>query len=141
MTEQGPWFERPYGRNSDGAWEEARDQCRTLLKEWAKRHPPYFGTYKEVAEHVIAVPWPEGDAFRGQIGWLLGQVSFEEARRGKPLLSALVVNADTRKPGSGLFDLARDELGLNVGRSEREEDSFWLEEAARCRQYWQTNSE
>jgi hypothetical protein len=68
--------------------------------------------------------------FRG-LNEALGHVSMYEVEHGRPMLSALVVNQDTRKPGDGFGKLARH-LGLVVDY----DDEFWLAEVDQVIRLW-----
>ena len=68
--------------------------------------------------------------FRG-LNEALGHVSMYEVEHGRPMLSALVVNADTRKPGDGFAKLARH-LGLEA----KDDDDFWRSELGRVVEFW-----
>ncbi|MEV5368316.1 hypothetical protein ACWIG2_08075 [Streptomyces cellulosae] len=64
----------------------------------------------------------------------LGHVSAYEAEHGRPMLSALVVREDSRKPGSGYIQLARD-CGI---ATEDEGDKFWEQQLAEVVRFWAT---
>lgn len=62
-------------------------------------------TYQEVGDLIgldMANP-----AHRNEIAAILGEISSYEHQHGRPLLSAVVVLAETGWPGQGFFDLAR----------------------------------
>ncbi len=69
---------KPYGATED-VWEQAKDQARAVLYEWAAAGR--YGYYTELADRVTAITWLDGEAFGGQIGWMLGQLSLEELTR------------------------------------------------------------
>lgn len=68
--------------------------------------------------------------FRG-LNEALGHVSMYEVEHGRPMLSAIVVNEDTGRPGSGFAKLARH-LGFMV----EEEDTFWRTELEAVVRFW-----
>jgi hypothetical protein len=47
---------------------------------------------------------------------------------GKPMLSALVVNQDTKIPGPGFFELAVALGKLPAGASDQDKKAFWQKE-------------
>ena len=69
---------------------------------------------------------------RRRIGSILGELSEDEHRAGRPLISAVVVASGTAVPGGGFFELAR-RLGLL--RAE-DKDSFYIQELRRVHDYW-----
>ena len=76
-------------------------------------------TYQDIA---LIMKLPQRGAFMGgEVGHILGEISEDEFRAGRPMLSAVAVNVKG-KPGSGFFTLARD-----LGRPcrEGEEEAFW----------------
>lgn len=74
---------------------------------------------------------------RIRIAQILGEISKEERRAGRPLLSAVVVLKDQNVPGRGFFDLASS-LGLYDGR---DDVSYWTQELRSVHQYWSTLSD
>jgi hypothetical protein len=68
--------------------------------------------------------------FRG-LNEALGHISMYEVEHGRPMLSALVVNAETGKPGEGFARLA-EHLGIQVDDSE----VFWQAELAEVVDFW-----
>lgn len=68
--------------------------------------------------------------FRG-LNEALGHVSTYEAEHGRPMLSAIVVNKDTRMPGEGFAALA-----ARLGRKVVDERTFWIEELASVVGLW-----
>jgi len=84
----------------------------------------------EVARHRGTVNY--GDIMnelggRGHIGKVLDEVNRREHAKGHPMLSALVVQKDTGRPGDGFWSLVA-ELFPSVGRQ-----GFW---EAECERIW-----
>lgn len=90
-------------------------------------------TYKDLCgkidpdEHYWAYP-----RFRG-IGKVLGRISTFEHENGRPLLSCLVVQQDSRKAGPGFAMLAR-ELGFGIPAGG--ESDFWRSQVEAVVRYW-----
>ena len=61
----------------------------------------------------------------------LGRVSRYEVEHGRPMLSALVVSQDSRVPGPGFVELARD-LDLPVN----DPDTYWDDELTELVRFW-----
>lgn len=136
MSRKPPlWVDKEYA-GYGASWWDAVDQCRDVLVEWASHED--LGTYKQLSERVDAIPWPDGPHTHegSQIGWLLGNVSAREWVEDRPLLSAVVVAADTRKPGRGFFDLAVELGELQRGASTDRKDDYWAAEVGRCFSHW-----
>jgi len=68
-------------------------------------------------------------AFEGDLVPLLRALSIDEDDAGRGLLSAVVVRADTRLPGTGWFRLAADR-----GRDGSEPLEMWRAECAQLQQ-------
>ena len=68
---------------------------------------------------------------------VLDAISRDEASEGRPMLSAVVVNADTRNPGDGFYRLA-----FEVGRaaSPNPDVAFWAAELKALYEYWSRNA-
>jgi len=123
------WATSSYG-NDDVAWDEAKQECRTVLHEWCDRKEPH--SYIELIARVRSIPWPPGDHSGGQLGYLLGQVSLEEldSTEDRPVLSSVVIASGKNEPSHGYWAFIEDDLGIRVPVAQRE--AFWLRELARC---------
>ena len=62
-----------------------------------------------------------------QAGHLLGEISDESHKDGKPMLSAIVVN-QTGRPGKGFYELAIRLGKLAPGASSEDRENFWKRE-------------
>ena len=79
-------------------------------------------TYQDIA---LLMDLPQsGNHMAKEIGWILGEISEDEVRARRPMLSSVAVNV-RRKAGKGFFELARD-----LGRLDqnKDESAFWKEE-------------
>ena len=72
---------------------------------------------------------------RNKISQILGDISTYEHEQGRPMLSAIVVLAETGYPGDGFYTLAR-ELGLHHGKKEFEDLDFFVKEVKRAYDFW-----
>lgn len=91
-------------------------------------------TYQRLA---LILGWPlSGNLLGSRIGRLLGEISEDECRMGRPMLSAVAVNS-TFKPSEGFFELAR-KLRRFPNRETSVESEFWKTELAACYETWQT---
>src|SRR4051812_5090898 len=99
----------PEHRGDDPAlWHQTRSEVRGRLIEVARRRG--LITYGELC---IGLAKPKLFPGSADLSGLLFQVSRYERRNGRPLLTALVVNADGR-PGRGFFSMAQSE-GMGDG--------------------------
>ncbi|MFF9852712.1 hypothetical protein [Streptomyces litmocidini] len=64
----------------------------------------------------------------------LGNISAYEAKRGRPLLSALVVAQGSGTPGPGFVQMAR-----YIGATVRDPEAYWEEELAAVVRFWSTH--
>lgn len=78
-----------------------------------------------------------GDALRGELGRLLGEIVESEIAQdpAAPMLSAEAMPADGNRPSKGFFDLARELRRLDSTR-ETDEDTFWIAELNRVYAYY-----
>lgn len=74
-----------------------------------------------------------------QIGRYAGEISKEEVKKGRPMLSAILVTVGG-KPSSGFYDLAR-QLGKLNGDSPEEEEAFFLKERQAVYATWKRTFE
>ena len=81
----------------------------------------------------------KGDELLILLGAIVGACSEYEAANDRPLLSSIVINRDTRKPGAGFFYLSKVPASLSRRNWEdknlrppeivmRQRDAFWLHE-------------
>jgi hypothetical protein len=80
---------------------------------------------------VTAILWPPGDHSRGQLGWLLGQVSLEEldSTEDRPVISSVVYGREN-EPSPGYWRLLGEDLEIHVPAAGRVD--FWQKEMERC---------
>lgn len=82
------------------------------------------------------------------LGAIVGACSEYEAENGHPLLSSIVINRDTRRPGLGFYYLSKVPPALsrknwedkNIRPPEivmRQRDAFWLYEVQKVHERWQ----
>ncbi len=82
------------------------------------------------------------------LGAIVGACSEYEAANDRPLLSSIIINRDTRKPGSGFFYLSKVPASLSRRNWEdknlrppeivmRQRDAFWLHEVQKVHEWWQ----
>lgn len=87
-------------------------------------------TYQQLAL-VVGLP-VTGNYMGKRLGELLGTISENEVKQGRPMLSALAVNT-SEKPGPGFMPWA-EQLGLlNKGD---DPTAFWKEQCNACYQTW-----
>ena len=91
-------------------------------------------TYQEIAK-LIGFPL-EGNYMGTEIGHLLGEISEDEVKHGRPMLSAIVVTT-AGHPGPGFFTLARY-LQRLTGMASDAELNFWEAEVQAVYDAWKT---
>jgi hypothetical protein len=72
--------------------------------------------------------------FRG-LGKALGHVCMYEVERGRPMLTALVVQQGSQRPGEGFARLGR-QLEFEVDTTPADEEAFWRSELAEVVRVW-----
>jgi hypothetical protein len=117
---------------------QLRTQLRRLAAAADPAHPlECLTTYGALGEALD----PEGSRasgsqpntrppFRG-FNEALGHVSMYEVEHGRPMLSAIVVNKETRSPGPGFASLGRH-LGFVI----EEDEAFFLEQLSAVIEFW-----
>jgi len=88
--------------------------------------------YQKVAE-LMGLP-PQGNYMGTETGHLLGEISEDEHKYGRPMLSAIAVST-AGIPGDGFFKLARN-LGKLAGTSTDTEREFWSSEKDAVYEAW-----
>jgi hypothetical protein len=89
-------------------------------------------TYQDIA---VIMGLPLQGAFMGrETGHILGEISEDEVKAGRPMLSAVAVSVVTGKAGPGFFALAK-ELG-RFGGDPAEKETFWHQELQAVYDTW-----
>ncbi len=89
--------------------------------------------YKEVAD-ILGINTP-GHHMAREVGQVLGEISEDEHRAGRPMLSAIAVGVNSI-PGEGFFTLAR-QLGKLTATGGNNEIQFWRDEKQHVYDTWQ----
>jgi hypothetical protein len=111
-------------------WHQTKEYfiAYSILINAAQHHG--FATYQEIAQ-AVGLP-TSGNYMSSQIGEILGTISANEAKEGRPMLSAIAVGING-KPGKGFIPWATDLGFFNEGV---EEDAFWENECQKVYQEW-----
>jgi hypothetical protein len=89
-----------------------------------------FATYQEIAQ-AIGLP-TAGNYMGSQIGELLGDISANEKKQGRPMLSAICVGTNG-KPGGGFLPWAKV---LGYFKDGDDEQIFWKSECKKIYEAW-----
>jgi hypothetical protein len=129
-------------------WEEFRDlveKAYPLLVDAAKKER--FITYGEVGGKIGL--YFDSEYFKLKIGFVVGACSDYEAIKGRPLISAIVINSITKYPGQGFWGLSRmpDNIRLDIQYSDIESGykmtnemlDFWTSEVKRIFDWWKVH--
>ena len=129
-------------------WEEFRDlaeKAYPLLVDAAKKET--FITYGEVGGKIGL--YVESEYFVLKIGYVVGACSKYERINGRPLISAIVVNATTQRPGPGFFGLSptQSDLHSKTGHRASKGDDYmtpdmlviWASEVKKVYEWWSTH--
>jgi len=104
------------------------DAIREKLIEVAREdNVTFYGDISPMAGLDMSLP---NDRY--EIGVILDGINQDEHAEGRPLLSAVVVQRGTFRPGQGFFTMARG-MGLFSGD---DEDRFYSDELRRVHDYW-----
>jgi hypothetical protein len=116
---------------SDEAWDSAKGEGRAVLAECAraKRMISYTDFMHQIGTISFKAPY---DA---RLPQLLAEISTEEAKAGRGMMTALIVrkNGDER-PGRGFFELAQ-RLGYDISDPQK----FWLGQVNKVFASWQND--
>lgn len=115
-----------------------KDDVRAYLIELAKQRKTCG--YKELAEDIAGPgSYTIGNNDGNVVAGRGGEISREESKAGRPLLSVLIVNQSNGLPGDGFFKLAREE-GLFHGNVDDNNDKreYTKYELVRVWDYWST---
>ncbi len=108
-------------------WGSAKEEAKAVLVGVAGARQVI--AYCDLAPRIRSISFLPMDQ---RFFFLLREISSEEYRAGRGMLTAVVVHkAGDYKPGPGFFDLARG-LGLNVTDTDR----LWIEQVNKVHDYW-----
>jgi hypothetical protein len=114
---------------SDAAWEAAKAEGKATLAECARAKKMI--SYTDFMHHIRSISFETPRDTR--LPQLLAEISTEEAKAGRGMMTALVVRKNSdQMPGGGFFELA-ERLGYDVSDPEK----FWLEEVNKVFASWQ----
>ena len=130
------FLEKTYGF-PEPTWRSARVWPTGRLRRVAASGHGETVSYGELCDEMrkrnLIELEPHGTPFAA----LLGQINVIEHDEENPLISAVVVNRDTKQPGVGFWNIARD-LDLSPGETEDEREAFWLSSLKACHERWKT---
>ena len=114
---------------SDAAWRVAKAEGKAVLAQCARANGLISYTDFMHQIHSISFETP----YDSRLPHLLAEISTEEAKEGRGMMTALVVrrNGD-QKPGRGFFELA-ERIGDHVSDPEK----FWIEQLNKIFASWQ----
>jgi len=111
----------------DEVWVRAKEEAKAVLAGVARARQVI--AYSDLAARINPISFLPTDQ---RLFFLLREISAEEHRAGRGMLTAVVVHKmGDYKPGPGFFDLARD-LGLNAADT----DGLWIEQLTKSHNYW-----
>lgn len=119
-----------HGFQSD-FWAAAKEEAREIMIERARRRSTI--AYSELVARIRSISFQPHDP---RLFHLLGEVSTEEDKAGRGMLTVVVVHkSGDMAPGPGFYELA-----TALGREIRDRDEFWIEELHSVFGYWATIS-
>jgi len=125
---------------SEEIWSAGKEVARKVMiaaSSRGRQDPRRLVTYsKLVAEIKAAIPSLDLDPYDSRLNHMLCEISTEEYKAGRGMLSVVVVHAQGDKmPGEGFFQLAQK---LNRDTGDRE--AFWIDELCKVyQQYRESN--
>ncbi|MEW2084223.1 hypothetical protein [Streptomyces sp. NPDC005283] len=105
--------ERDPVKRGDGDYQAALDAVVEILQDRARNGLPL--TYGELSAMLISAQH-QVSAYQGPLPFLLEDASVQESQGGRrPLISALVVLQDEKRPSAGFYKLAKRDPYLRKG--------------------------
>ena len=115
-----------YGFDSP-QWNAAKEQARHVLVDVATRKGRI--AYSELVKQIAALDLEPHDP---RLFHMLGEISSEEYRAGRGMLTAIVVHkSGDMQPGPGFFDLAE-----SLGKDTTDRLGCWISEFNKVHDYW-----
>jgi len=111
----------------EAEWDAAKAEGKTLLAAYAKRRQMI--PYSEFVGRIKSITLEPHDI---RLRHLLGEISTEESKAGRGMLTALVVHkTGDMQPGPGFFELAKQ-----LGHDTSDIVKFWIEEVKHIFHVW-----
>ena len=108
-------------------WDVAKDEAKAILIDVARRKGRI--AYSELASQIQAIDIVAHDP---RMFHLLGEISVEEEKAGRGMLTAIVVHkSGDMQPGPGFFELAK-----SLGKDTSDVLVCWVNEFNRVHDYW-----
>ncbi|DAB34178.1 MAG TPA: hypothetical protein CFH82_06615 [Sulfurospirillum sp. UBA12182] len=108
-------------------WETAKQEAKKVLIDIARRKGRI--AYSELASQINAI---NIEAHDPRMFHLLGEISSEEDKAGRGMLTAIVVHkSGDMQPGPGFFELAK-----SLGKDTSDQLKCWVDEFNRVHDYW-----
>lgn len=109
----------------------AKDEAKRILIDRAKVRGMI--TYSELADRIVSMQLTPRSP---QLFQILDDLSMEEQKEGRGLLSCIVVHkVGDMEPGVGFYDLAK-----RAGRNTRDKLNLWIKELHRVHAAWDQSS-
>ncbi len=111
-------------------WEMAKQEAKKILIDKARQKGEEAKiTYSELASQINAI---NIEAHDPRMFHLLGEISSEENKAGRGMLTAIVVHKyGDMQPGAGFFELAK-----SLGKDTSDKLKCWVDEFNRVHDYW-----
>lgn len=107
----------------ESAWEAAKDEGKRVLAACARDRRMI--SYSEFITLIKSINFE--DAHDSRLRHFLGEISSDESRAGRGMLTALVVHKHgDYQPGPGFFTLAQE-----LGHDPSDVEKFWIQEVKR----------
>ena len=111
----------------DAQWDAAKTQAKGILVSVATRKGRI--AYSEVVGQISALGLESHDT---RLFHLLGEISSEEDKAGRGMLTAIVVHkSGDMQPGPGFFELAK-----SLGKDTTDRLLCWISEFNKVHDYW-----
>ena len=111
------------------------ERVLAILQEYASKKKTI--SYSELIQKAklkldMSIPYD-----RGQIGHLLGDISWNESIDGRPMLSSIALHKRGDLQGQGFFELAEKIYGIKL-KTEDAKLVFGMNEMEKTHSYWST---
>jgi hypothetical protein len=127
-----PWRFTDMTTGGSSKYRGTKEYCRIFAKLIGAAESGQVMPYKEVGR-ILGIK-SFGDHYAREVGRVLGEISEDEHRNGRPMLSAIAHN-EAGSPGQGFYTCARD-LGLLTSTDHKDELAFWEIEQRKVYQEW-----
>ncbi|EQD25408.1 MAG: hypothetical protein D084_Lepto4C00153G0002 [Leptospirillum sp. Group IV 'UBA BS'] len=111
--------------------ESLKETAKNILIDCVINNPDKLISYSDLIAKIRSTIPTDIGPHDQRLFHLLAEISTEEDKHGRGMLSAVVVREVDKRPGNGFFELAKD-----LGKNTSDKDACWIGELNKVYAQW-----